>query len=650
MSGVQPSAATATAAVLLAFCCGAAQGVGPQPGWTRPENPMGRLYDKFFVDLTSADDCVGMGGRDGEQQCYVGQTTSPLVLVDSVEAWTGLEALASAKDLGPVTVVLDPSLTADEVYECMKAVTAQTHTRVNAIVNTFYPYANTTLSPGFSPLPVRPNNETDIYKGAQPAWNAHGLGLWEKRLPLFVLLSSAEMAVVVARAAQNHKNGYGRPWESAEFNYPMAAKGMTAEQCLNENQCDLVGKLSGWGATCAMNPERAREANGTTGNKKFVAVAVPVSGTSLYTDSFLRVPAEGAVMGGVAAALAVVDSLSAYVDRFGGYKRDVLFFFFNAELYGRAGSERFWKDTQNFTCHTEPTAKDAANYLCMAPQYPILNSNFTYVTKEDVDVYIALDQLGVAEVFEEPNDEQTFIYVDDYMYQRAGKTPGNLYHSVVQSLQKYGGVLPDVAARGFLPPSSLHPFLRPEDGQRERTDLAAVVLGGYNGRYANKYFGSLYDVASVGNSQTSHHRLNATLIYNAAVVLSNTLFDLTEGRTGAEPPTVDRSLVDDLTACFGSNASCDLITSYLPSCVAEKDRYTLMRNTGRVNMYAGRQNDPKNPVLDFALRFMSSKLALPTSSFETCDIDKFCNATAPRACDSPYEVCVLLIFFFIFFQ
>eukprot|EP01061_Rhynchopus_euleeides_P025457 TRINITY_DN4116_c0_g1_i1.p1 TRINITY_DN4116_c0_g1~~TRINITY_DN4116_c0_g1_i1.p1 ORF type:complete len:743 (+),score=265.29 TRINITY_DN4116_c0_g1_i1:53-2230(+) len=616
--------------ILLCFAAPTAVSAsGPDVGWKRPDNPMGKMYDKFYVDLPGAVDCVGMNGRSGNLQCFAQNKESPLYLVDSQAAWDDITKIKSSySTMESMTVVMAPNLDIDQIRTMFNQTNRASFTYIDAIIFATPSVAQALKSQkGWSPMPTRPANDSDLYGGSQPEWNPNGMGLFGMRLPLFLRFYLTDSLGSAAEKAQANKdNDYTHPLWCAELNYVMNSKGKDAVACLNDTTCDQIGRASVWGSSGAVEPDTA---------KPLIGVTMPVSGTSLFTDSL--VPAQGAVMGTIAAALAAIDTLS---ESWGKLNHDIAFFFFDAEQYGYSGSERFWKDITNFECYNQP---QGSFFFCDFPGYAPLDANFTYLSKSRFTHLIALDQLGVVEEGDtlSADDSSLFLYYDEYMYTRSGKLASPT-EAMLRHFESNGATRAS-SGGNFLPPSALHSFLRNQT-ERNRVDLGVVSMTGYDGAFNNKFYGSRYDFA-IMNTTGYAPRLNTSLIAKAAQVLASTLYALGDGV--GEPPKVNESLASDLTDCLGDNINCTLIMSYLSTC----DQKEQMANFGNVvSMYPLILKPPTevsllrdrgnlNPVVKFIANFMVDKMALSDSSFDACSLDDACSKNRTELRCEDEEMC-----------
>eukprot|EP01059_Diplonema_ambulator_P000883 TRINITY_DN10699_c0_g1_i1.p1 TRINITY_DN10699_c0_g1~~TRINITY_DN10699_c0_g1_i1.p1 ORF type:complete len:688 (+),score=241.17 TRINITY_DN10699_c0_g1_i1:36-2066(+) len=601
---------TTTYAAVLLVSCVCVEGVGPQTSWSRPDAPLDVLYDKFFKDLDSVRPCVGMNVNEGPSQCYADHSTAPLYLLETTSDWdVDLKA-----EGGMWNVIIGDHLPKEDIIPFLAAAAAWNNTIINSVFMKPMMWSELPNHVGYSPQPVRPSAHIDLYNGSQPAWNPNGGGLWEKKLPLILFMMESDHADAVKRATRNKDKGYGAsPQESMQVNYVMKSRGKNSTECIKSGECDVMGKASYWSTTISTEQ--------MTADTRYVGVALPISGTSLFTE--LMVPAQGAVMGSIVAALAFADAISGVRDRLG---KQILFMFFDAELYGSAGSFRFFKDIINWEC-LRPPEDPQDKHFCLNPNYRL--SNFTHLNHENIDHLIALDQLGVVEreATYDPASPDMYLYYDGVMYDSYPEPVDKFINAFTQN-----GARVSSAAR-YLPPSPAQSYLRINSTNRERATLGVGVFAGYDGAFNNKYYGSSYDTADLTGDSP---RLNVNLLINATTALTNSLWTLAEA-TGP-PPAVNESLIDELLTCLGGDINCPLVLGYLDRCYAipQQQKYPHI-----ANMYPGLSKDGGNvnPVARFIFNFMADRMAVEgESSMAPCLLNRTCPGYAP--CSNPYEICV----------
>lgn len=158
---------------------------------------------------------------------------------------------------------------------------------------------------------------------------------------------------------------------------------LTSMKCLEDRTCLPIGGHSVWSALGRMNNTLPPK------DRKFLFITVPMDSFALFPELAQGAAAE---IASLAVMMAVAETVSKYWKGPGRNKpplRQPVYFAFQAQTWGYAGSSRFLKDVLNFDCKSK---RDITKFLmgCKNPSMPSLK----FLDFRDADIAVLnIDQL-----------------------------------------------------------------------------------------------------------------------------------------------------------------------------------------------------------------------------------------------------------------
>lgn len=323
-----------------------------------------------------------------------------------------------------------------------------------------------------------------------------------------------------------------------------------ATQCMALGTCDPIGGYSVWSSLSYINrtvPDQARD---------IVAVTAPMDSTAFFHELAFG-----------AAEVASVASLMAIVKAVGDYRRTFkvepvrvpMYFAFNAQAWGFAGSGRFLEDVKNFDC-LQP---DVKNGLCMNPFAP--NLKFKALNSSKFSV-INLGGL----VSQETN--VTFAYFKHGFANGNVNGTGGMVEEALD-LHFRNSEMVDIndgfRNGSFLDASQSFQFYLP--------GADVVTVTNFRRNFSNFYYHSVYDNASLLKKSMQPLYSATAAISNAVIQLS---FNSTKRKVNEDP-----ELINEFIDCLTTNwvdRNCSLAQEYL----GEEDYNDIYKDVKQSN-YAG---------------------------------------------------------------
>ncbi len=355
----------------------------------------------------------------------------------------------------------------------------------------------------------------------------------------------------------------------AEFDMYMGPEGMDSQQCLSwtdtdgsfSPKCLPLGGNSIWAVAGSPyervsaqedsndNGDGERRTEDADGKKPIVMVATNIDATSMFHDDArgANTAASNILTVLMAAKLFGESVTDAELDQM---QNKVMFSFFQGENYGYLGSRSFLRDVGGFQCDgdlvpamVEDKDNADAKMACLSP----LRHDMDFANLGDITNMIAVDQVGIL------SDENTF-YVHD--------SSSSYYSDGVLSNILTGMSSDDwsitAASAGAIPPSPLSSLVKLSGGT-----VGGVVLAGYDEAYADdSFYMSHMDSTKRVSIQLKSIAQAATIVARAA--LAAAYGDSYNGDAADIIADLDKDdeTFTDLTRCFFSYGSCDLLAKY----------------------------------------------------------------------------------------
>lgn len=307
---------------------------------------------------------------------------------------------------------------------------------------------------------------------------------------------------------------------------------MNSETCLKANTCLPIGGQSIWSALEHVDPSNQSE---------ILAITAPMDSLAFFPDLALGASAE---IASLAVLMAVAEAVSLYRREKAKdvpFKRQPVYFVWNAQSWGYSGSSRFLKDVKEFDCTDE---NDASSFKkgCKKPFMDSLkfldfrDANFTVLN---------IGQL-TSPVLDEANSTFEFFI-------QGGKEERDGASEVEEALQLAFGMNLTNGTREVTPIDASQSF------RRYRPDSDVITVSNYKRDYTNNLYHSMYD--------------NVTLItdrqplYAAADAIANAVISLTFDDKASQVK-VDPNVIDGVLTCMTGRsqwADCGLAKEYIGS-------------------------------------------------------------------------------------
>eukprot|EP00760_Papus_ankaliazontas_P004768 PhM_4_TR1206/c0_g1_i1/m.20727/K06171/NCSTN; nicastrin len=481
-----------------------------------PGSALRPLYDRFFTAIASPKPCVTLNHLTGTIGCTTrgGVEDATLFLVESDSDLQ--EALAYRG--GDITVVIDlcyPRCGSSQ-SEVLRKLNNTEHIRGVVVSKT-----------DKGVILAQSDAEKSVF-------NPNGSGLnWQPLTFSLLQMVGDDINRVFAMAKRNKNKKYAYPLFMLQQNYDMASAGMTAKECLSSKKCLPVGGFSPWASTHPLS--------GATPSTEYIALITSTSSTTLFHDD---VPAALSNVAPMAALAAVAEAIAAMPDMKDAAKtRPILFLFADAEPFGRAGSRRFLKDLDNFTCDVTAASKNVVDWTCLQPYYR--TTNFTNLHGNRIRYAIEVGQVG------------SLTRTPKFHVDSAHNASSTSAESLTRALQDAGC---DAAKthKGVLPAtSSLHSFFEAAPSVINQTWLGAALFTDYDGTFSDDYFETVYD---------KPERIDPVAVQDKANILLEAVVRLSLLPGTLMPssiPTINGSTIASWISCFDTDAACDKADRYV---------------------------------------------------------------------------------------
>lgn len=385
------------------------------------------------------------------------------------------------------------------------------------------------------------NTEDDL--GASPLAATSRSSLAKK----YVLQSNGRMFACPSNAKEITEDGEG----------PLPSTTTNSTQCLNDRTCKPIGGHSVWSSLGVLQ---------APAKKEVLAVTAPMDTTAFFHDVAQGAAAE---VSSLATLMAVAEAVGAW--RRGPGKSRVMikqpvYFAFNAQSWGWAGSSRFLQDVADFQC-TEK--EDIAG--CRLPYKESLRfQDFKSVSWSVLNLAGLLDpqQSGQPEDASEGKSLPKF----PFYWHAANRTSGQSTDVRGALEAAFGDTNLSRSGVTGVPPDASQSFAQ------FLPSFESVSLANYESTFSNKLWHSEFD-----NVSLIPPRRRQPLV-TAANGIARTIISLSFGEADAEVD-VNRATIDGFIDCFTTNwtaTPCALAKEYQ----VEKN-YEIGNATVRATNYAG---------------------------------------------------------------
>lgn len=321
---------------------------------------------------------------------------------------------------------------------------------------------------------------------------------------------------------------------------------VTSEQCLSERTCLPIGGHSLWSSLGHL--DRTAPAS-----RDILAITAPMDSIAFFNDVALGASAE---ISSLAVMMAVAEAVGNYRRGKGAQdtmKRQPVFFAWNAQSWGYAGSGRFLKDIKDFECEEQA---DLTNFRpgCLRPFMPSLK--FLDFRGANFSV------LNIGQMIT-PN--RTDIPVT-YQFYTHGRNPADDSGQVEQALNDSFSELPEFSEVGlkagdegvftrYIPIDASQSF------RRYMPDVDMITVANHLNTFTNRFYHTSFD----NQSKTESPPMLRSPMFSAARAIASAIINLSfEATVPAADIEINSTVIEEAVICLTGNWSrCDLGREYL---------------------------------------------------------------------------------------
>lgn len=321
---------------------------------------------------------------------------------------------------------------------------------------------------------------------------------------------------------------------------------MNSEKCLDDRTCLPIGGHSVWSALRHMD-DKIPDAEG---KRKILAIMAPMDSNAFFPDFALGASAE---ISSLAVLMAVAEAVGSYLqknDETASMSYQPVFFAWNAESWGYAGSSRFLEDVRNFKCEEESNPKYSTKLIDGCSKKYMNNLKFRLFNDTEI-IGLNLGHLT--------NPDLRDLSVQPQFYLHTGEAgPENLITSLEEAFDLTGG---SVEVPFGLVTSNSDPSLPPLDATQSfrvlMKEAKLVSITTYDERFNNMFYHSMYDNMSL---ITSYEPVTMAANSIAAAVIKVAFGIMPDINTISEDRI--KEIIECLSSAVNING-CDLANDYL---------------------------------------------------------------------------------------
>lgn len=319
-----------------------------------------------------------------------------------------------------------------------------------------------------------------------------------------------------------------------------------SSQCLNDDTCLPIGGHSVWSAL-----EHMDDVVSTGERRKILAITAPMDSIAFFPDLALGASAE---ISSLAVMMVIAEAVSAVRREIGSSKAMLyqpVYFAWNAQSWGYAGSSRFLKDVREFKCENEEKKHDRIEKC----ENEYMN-NLKFRLFKDADI-IALNLGHMTAPDPKISDPVSFQF---FLHGDPDKEPKELVSALENAFIQNK---PDDKEEFGLAPSSSDPSVPPLDATQSfrvfMPEAKVVSITGYDKEFNNLLYHSMYDNMSLIRGFTPV----ALAARSIAAAVISIAFDIPPVNLN-ESITEDR--IKDIITCLSSSTDrtvCELANEYI---------------------------------------------------------------------------------------
>lgn len=320
---------------------------------------------------------------------------------------------------------------------------------------------------------------------------------------------------------------------------------MNSKKCLEDKTCLPIGGQSLWSALGWVNPSIP------AGTRKILAITAPMDSNAFFPDRALGAAAE---IASLAVLMAVAEAVGKWRRSDAGSDRNMIvqpvYFVWNAQSWGYAGSSRFLKDVKEFKCEVKHEGLESG---CRTPFMQSLkfldfrDADFTILnigqlTNRTVNKGTEADKFAFYMLRNktERTFERDFEGILNKSFGSGGSTAGNSDFRFLRIDEGSDDVVPIDASQSF---------------QRYMPDSQVVSVTNYETNFSNTLYHSIFDNTTLIEENIEPLAAVANGIAKAVISFS---FD-------ENVPTIDisRKVISQVLECMANDwGKCELASEY----------------------------------------------------------------------------------------
>lgn len=323
---------------------------------------------------------------------------------------------------------------------------------------------------------------------------------------------------------------------------------VNSSKCLTDKTCLPVGGHSVWSAL-----EHMDDRVSTGGRRKILAITAPMDSNAFFPDFALGASAEISSLAVMMVVAEAVGAVRRGTGKTSNMQYQPVYFAWNAQSWGYAGSSRFLNDVREFTCKTKDEKYDLINGC--KDKYM---NNLKFRLFKDADV-IALN-LGHMTV---PNPKQSdqiplpfFLHAE----RELDRQPEDLIPALLKAFEDNK---PEDIAEFGLVLSSSNPYVPPLDATQSfrvyMPEAKVVSITAYDKEFNNLLYHSMYDNMSL---VTDFERVALAARSIAAAVISIAFGN----DLSVNLDSITEERIKEIIGCLSASVngtSCQLADEYL---------------------------------------------------------------------------------------
>lgn len=335
-------------------------------------------------------------------------------------------------------------------------------------------------------------------------------------------------------------------------------KDVTSSSCIKNRTCLPIGGHSVWSALHRLDP--------TVTERRILAVTAPMDSMGFF---YQLAPGASAEIASLAVLMAVAESVAKYANSSESKDRDIVrqpvYFAWNAQAWGYAGSSRFLKDLKEFKCKTEA---DASKFEPGCKDPFMTSLKFLEMKGADFSV-LNIGQL----IFPNTTKGTDTDNKGFFSHRKPNTSSTGIDEALDSSFMEFGSEINLTTGAG-----NLLPIDASQSFQKYMPQAEVVSISNYDEKFKNKRYHTIYD----NETLTRFDELRKPL-YLVAKGIAKTVINLAF-RDDNATVEINNETIDQIILCLAEDWSkCELARTYIG-----KDEYEIsLKEIILANNYPG---------------------------------------------------------------